>query len=328
MVYSSSTAIGPGYSLTILGFRASCIGVLNRCYSQACSIVRPQPAALAVQGRVLQYPRVLYRYKHSAVLQYSSKSRSYSTSNSYALRSKAAPKVGNKLGLRLSNLKSIYNSSSPIFKELLEILNNEPLNRITQLKIEKFLLDQASEFNKEKLESGEGYRNSNISNPLTLEFVESKKILAKLIKNYQTNLKLEDASPEALSSLDSRIMCSMDYKFLIAISYGRLLNIINSHQHVNKLNQLLDVSLELGKEIIKKYLFDSYHAFLKQSSASYSNGLQEVHLQEVGNQSPENTTTYANARPSLLMWKNNNKTLVESTENSQLRYDLGIILVN
>jgi hypothetical protein len=180
------------------------------------------------------------------------------------------------------------------------------------------LLDQASEFNKEKIESGEGNRYSNISNALTLEFVESKKILAKLIKNYQINLEKAE-----LSRLDSRIMCSMDYKFLIAISYGRILNIINSHQQVNKLNQLLDVSIELGKEIIKKYLLDSYHAFLKHSSAAPSNGVG-------GGQLPENN--YKTATPkrshSLLMWKNNNKSLVESTENSQLRYDLGIILVN
>ena len=38
---------------------------------------------------------------------------------------------------RLSNLNSIYNSSSPIFKELLLTLINEPFNETTQIKIEK-----------------------------------------------------------------------------------------------------------------------------------------------------------------------------------------------
>lgn len=52
-------------------------------------------------------------------------SRCFSTYNSFILRSKDAPKISNKLGLRFSNLKSIYNSSSPIFKELFFSLNKK-----------------------------------------------------------------------------------------------------------------------------------------------------------------------------------------------------------
>jgi DNA-dependent RNA polymerase len=274
---------GPSFPLTVSGLQTKSVRVLNRGYSG--------PGIVVLQ--------------HSSQI----KSKNFSTT---AEQSQSLRKSRSELGVRLSNLASIYNSSSPIFKELLETLNNEPLNDTTQLKIEKFLLDQAAELNNENLESGEGNKHSNISNALTLEFIESKKILAKLIKNYQTNLKLEDAE---LTSLASRIMCSMDAKFLIAISYGRILNIINSHQQVNKLNKFLEVSIELGKEIVKKYLLDSYHAFLKQSSVVQSNGVQV---------DPKNKNT----KISLLMWKNNNKTLVESTEDSQFRCDLGNILVS
>ena len=162
--------------------------------------------------------------------------------------------------MRLSNLTSIYNFTSPIFKKLYEILTNEPLNKITQLKIEKILFDQASEYNKEKLESGKDYSHNKISNAIILEFAESKKILEKLIKNYQTNLKLEE-----VPDLASRIMSSMDSKFLTSISYGRILTILNTGQQNCKQNNLLDISIELGKEIINKYILDSYQVFLKKS---------------------------------------------------------------
>ena len=49
------------------------------------------------------------------------------------------PKLKVKFAFRLSNLNSIYNSNSPIFKELLETLLNNSFNETTQLKIEKFL---------------------------------------------------------------------------------------------------------------------------------------------------------------------------------------------
>ena len=241
---------GPSFPLTVSGLQTKSVRVLNRGYSGP-GIVILQPSSQI-------------------------KSKNFSTT---AERSQSLRKSRSELGVRLSNLASIYNSSSPIFKELLETLNNEPLNETTQLKIEKFFVRSSAprsalrraEFNNENLESGEGNKHSNISNALTLEFIESKKILAKLIKNYQTNLKLEDAE---LTSLASRIMCSMGVNFLIAISYGRILNIINSHQQVIKLNKFIEVSIELGKEIVKKYLLDSYHAFLKQSSVVQSNGVQ------------------------------------------------------
>jgi hypothetical protein len=186
----------------------------------------------------------------------------FSSFSTTAKRSQSLHKSRSGLGVRLSNLTSIYNFTSPTFQKLFEILTNEPLNRTTQLKIEKFLLDQAAEYNKEKLESNKNYSHNKISNAITLELVELQKILEKLIKNYQTNLKLEEVE---LPGLALRIMSSMNYKFLVSISYGRILNILNTGQQKCKKNNLLDISIELGKEIINKYILDSYQVFLKKS---------------------------------------------------------------
>jgi hypothetical protein len=159
------------------GLRAKSIGFLNRSYSPLDC-----PPLLGCGNK---NPVGVIALQHSSLI----KSKSFSTT---AKRSQSLHKSRSGLGERLSNLTSIYNFTSPIFKKLFEILTNEPLNRTTQLKIEKFLFDQASEYNKKKLESGKDYSHNKISNALTLEFVESKKILEKLIKNYRTNLKLEE----------------------------------------------------------------------------------------------------------------------------------------
>jgi hypothetical protein len=77
------------------------------------------------------------------------KSRSFSTSLFQSLH-RTNPLAINS-AMKHSKLNPIYTSFSPIFKELLTILNTEPLNNKTQLKIEKFLLNQAKELNTTKI---------------------------------------------------------------------------------------------------------------------------------------------------------------------------------
>jgi hypothetical protein len=237
-------------------------------------------------GSLLGCAALLCRLTRSAAAAQSSvRSRNFSTSqsllrsdshytnklNTAAVQSPGAPPLRRKQGRAprssvavqsLSNLNSIYNSSSPIFEKLLITLVNGPLNETTQLKIEKFLKNQASELNKEKLESGESYK---ISNAIILQFLESKKSLEKLIENYKTNLILED---EELSILFSKIMYNLDTDFIISIIYGSLLNIIAASQQVNKHNMMLEVTTKLGKEIVQNYIFNSYNTYRCSAAAT------------------------------------------------------------
>lgn len=206
---------------------------------------------------------------------------------------------------RLINLNSIYNSSSPIFKQLLVTLTNSPLNETTQLKIEKFLQNQALELNESNLVSGKselGYAKT--SNEIILLFLKSKESLEKLILNYKTNLILEDAE---LSDLLTRIIYNLDINFIINILYGRVLVIISNREQISNKNIMIDVAISLGKEIIKKYLFDLYNT---QTEAI------------------ERNKNSNNTKITLLMWKNNNKSLIELTENTQFIFKLGNILIN
>jgi hypothetical protein len=67
------------------------------------------------------------------------------------VRSKSTSSINQSV----SKLNSIYNSDSSIFKELLNTLNNDPLDETTQTKIEKFLLNQALELTNKKAASAE-----------------------------------------------------------------------------------------------------------------------------------------------------------------------------
>ena len=179
-----------GRSAFSQGLRANSIWFINPGYSPHYRHYRlPKGAIVRVGVFALQHSNQII-------------SRSFYTSMSQSLH-KSTPPLAKESGMRLSQLNPIYNLSSPIFKELLTILNNEPLNNKTQLKIEKFLLNQAEELNTKKIASGEENKYNKFSNAVILEFTESKKILAKLIKNYKTNLKTEESND--LSSFSSRI---------------------------------------------------------------------------------------------------------------------------
>lgn len=206
---------------------------------------------------------------------------------------------------RLINLNSIYNSSSPIFKQLLVTLTNSPFNETTQLKIEKFLQNQALELNESNLVSGKselGYAKT--SNEIILLFLKSKESLEKLILNYKTNLILEDAE---LSDLLTRIIYNLDINFIINILYGRVLVIISNREQISNKNIMIDVAISLGKEIIKKYLFDLYNTQTKAIERNKNSN---------------------NTKITLLMWKNNNKSLIELTEDPQFIFKLGNVLIN
>lgn len=65
-----------------------------------------------------------------------------------ALKTLKTTSISPKLSSRVEKLNSIYNSDSPIFRELLDTLMNEPHNNMTQLKIEKYLINQGNIKNK------------------------------------------------------------------------------------------------------------------------------------------------------------------------------------
>nr|QWO71370.1 RNA polymerase [Termitomyces sp. T123] len=192
----------------------------------------------------------------------------------------------------LSNL--VYELKSPIFKELLSIITNNPRDCETQLKIEKFLQNQANELIKFKVSNVES--NTEINKVLISKLIEKKSSLIKAINNYKIKLKLMD---DKLSSLNSRIICNIDTEFYINIMYGRLLTIITNNQLLNNKTYQIDVTIDLGKEMVRKYILDCYKSF-KESNP---------------------TITY-------IKWKQDNQELINETYDNQFQFELGNILIN
>lgn len=161
----------------------------------------------------------------------------------------------------LSNLSLAYDLNSPIFTELLSILTNNPINEETQLRIEQFLQNQALELSKLKLSTNDNPK-TKISNALISKLIEKKSHLEKIITNYKINLNLLD---DKLSSLNTLIINNLDIEFLINIIYGRILTIISNNQLLNNKTYQLDVTINLGKEMVNKYNLKTYKK-VKQSN--------------------------------------------------------------
>jgi DNA-dependent RNA polymerase len=191
-----------------------------------------------------------------------------------------------------------YDLNSPIFGKLISLLN-EGVNKETQLQIEQLLKSQALEIAKYKLDSqGESPKQNFHHRLLILKLKEISPRLEKIIKNYKTKLILMDSN---LSSLNSKIIYNMNTTFLISIMYGRLINIISNNQLLNNKTYQVEVTIDLGRDIVNKYKYEIYKT-IKQSNPSL---------------------TY-------IQWKEENSSteIISQTSESQFLFELGNLLIN
>jgi hypothetical protein len=56
---------------------------------------------------------------------------------------------------------------------------------------------------------------------------------------------------DKLSNLKTQIINNMDIEFLISIMYGRILTIISNNQLLNNKTYQIDVTINLGKDMVK-----------------------------------------------------------------------------
>lgn len=64
---------------------------------------------------------------------------------------------------------------------------------------------------------------------------------------------------DKLHSLNNLMLINMDIKFLIQIMYGRILTIVSNNQLFNNKTILVEVTVDLGKEIVGKYLLEYFN---------------------------------------------------------------------
>ena len=213
-------------------------------------------------------------------------------------------------------LTSIYNSASPIFIQLFKTLTEEKLDYETQLKIEKFLMnqgqiliDETEKLDSQDLNNSNGSRGTFISRSVDTQInhqmIDSMSDFKKLITNYKENIKelcLSDF--DNLDSLNpNRIIYSMDFKKIMSFSYGRLLRVLANYKLINKDNKLLDVSLSLGMDFVREFLYVSYN---KDKDKDKDKG---------------KTTSQTNI--SYLDWKTQKNNMVEKVTESEFIFELG-----
>jgi hypothetical protein len=137
---------------------------------------------------------------------------------------------------------------------------------------------------------------TKISNALISKLIEKKSHLEKIITNYKINLNLLDGK---LSSLNTLIINNLDIEFLINIMYGRILTIISNNHLLNNKTYQLDVTINLGKEMVNKYNLKIYKKVKK-----------------------------SNPKLTYIKWKQDNKELINQTEDTQFQFELGNVLIN
>ena len=190
----------------------------------------------------------------------------YSNSNSNNNKNKKNTK--SKVRGKWLKLTTIYNSNSPIFKLLFKTLTEETLNEETQLKIETFLMNQAQILIDQKLElesknlkinTGKTgtFINRSVDSEIIKHLKNSQSDFIKLITNYKYNIKeisLEDSD----NLLPNYIIYHTDLNEILSYSYGRLMRILSNFKMINKENKLLDVSLSIGKDFVRIFLYLTY----------------------------------------------------------------------
>jgi len=99
--------------------------------------------------------------------------------------------------------------------------------------------------------------NRKIDSEIAKQMIESQSDFTKLITNYKYNIK-EICLNDSDNLSPNHIIYNIDTKVIISYSYGRLLRILSNFQLINKDNKLLDVSLSLGKDFVREFLFEKY----------------------------------------------------------------------
>jgi len=101
-----------------------------------------------------------------------------------------------------------------------------------------------------------------------------------------------------LLSLYAQIINKLEIEYLINIIYGRILTIISNNQLLNNKTYQVDVTLNLGTEMVNKYILNCYKQVRK------SNPNKTYHV-----------------------WKLDNPELINKTGGTQFKFELGNVLI-
>ena len=206
---------------------------------------------------------------------------------------------------KVTTIDKTFKYDSPLYNKLSVLIEDNPINAETQKKIEESLLDYSYIHldNESKPFSGIDY--SIINSKLSKVLFESKQPLIKLIINFKQDIKtskrIKPNKTDILNIEVAKILSKVKHEYLVNIIYGRILKIISTYNRsMDNLNSMVDLSYDLGRDLVNKY----YHIeYLRAKSKT-----DEIYY--------------------LSNWKRDNTTIVDKFEDSTFIFNLGSLLIN
>lgn len=159
-----------------------------------------------------------------------------------------------------------YNS---VYSELKYFLENNPINEETQIKIEKFLLDNAVVESELDARDVGGLFKGAYSKKTTEFLLKFKPELVNKINNFM-KFKEQYNDDSTLKSRSKQylvdIIETVKKPFILTILLGRFIKILSNSRYDYSCdkNLVLDIALDLSKDLIRKYLSIKYQNDLKQ----------------------------------------------------------------
>jgi hypothetical protein len=154
-----------------------------------------------------------------------------------------------------------------IYSEINFILNGNPLNHETQLKIERFLLNHGLNILNEKDNQIHGIYTGLYSKKTAKFLLKFTPDITKKIKtflNFKNQFSNEKSSSYKLFLVD--IIENTGIPFVLTILLGRFIKILSNSKlnYTGERNSVLNIAIDLSDDLMREYFKLKYQARIKQ----------------------------------------------------------------
>jgi hypothetical protein len=161
----------------------------------------------------------------------------------------------------------VSNVYKEVFYDISEYLQNSPINKDTQLKIENSLYDSSYITLVEKMSKSDkpviNYKliNKRFSDLL----IEERPKLVDYINRYRdTSFENEPTKTnDLIFYLLSIILKELQDDFIVSVIYGRLFKIVSGHQISNDRNKAVNIFIDIGTDLVQNYMYSLYSKQVK-----------------------------------------------------------------
>jgi hypothetical protein len=180
----------------------------------------------------------------------------------------------NKIDLRSisTNVKGKYQYYVIYLAEIEKLLMNSPLNEETQMKIEKYLLNQGNVLLKNKLDDIKDLNYDQLNKEVLEVLYNSKDNLLLLVNNYRINIKKlikniifkqeyylpSNKNKNYIYYLINEILLDIDNYEIVQCLLGRVLRIISNYNVISSSNMFTAISIDIGKDIVRQSLIEKF----------------------------------------------------------------------